>query len=549
MNSPEILIVGWDGATFDHIDKLVAEGRLPTIRRLMERGVSAPVHSTYPPISAPAWVTFMTGERPARHGVFEFWETDLARYNPLAGERLVSSSSYAGKTIFDIVGEHGRVAALRVPVTFPAWSVNGVMVSGYPAPWGVPGSAQPEAFAARIPRPKSGKRAWITRRMSQEEMRLRMFREQLSMTSDLALNALAEDHAYRLLMVVFNQLDAVGHHFPRHADPAYPSYDRRQSPRYAGVIPEFHERLDRALAEIIAAAGDPKLIVIMSDHGSGPRATRHFMINGWLAANGLLRPRAGVSRREGLSRLANLVNENLPIRQELRRMLPHWVKSATTGAMLNVNAVEWSSTMAYRVRMLPPIEGININLRGRQPAGCVDAGEEYESLRSRIIAELLEIRDEEGSQVVVAAHRREELYSGPYLERAPDIIFELSQRYEGGVSVAGEYLRDIPLRHLAMRSGNHTMNGMFVAAGPAVRKGVRLSGIHLEDIMPTVMHVAGLAIPANAEGRVIRDALEEPMASRASALGPARRTLGEADQLDDGEQQSMREQLRALGYL
>jgi predicted AlkP superfamily phosphohydrolase/phosphomutase len=553
MGDRRVVVIGLDGATFDYIQPLVDTGALPNLASLLREGAHAGMRSTYPPMSAAAWVTFMTGENPGRHGIYEFWSTDLLRYNPLAGERLVSSSSYAGKTVFDVVGRRGRVAALRVPVTFPAWEVPGLMLSGYPSAWGGEGTVWPPSRRDLLRRPKAGKSGWLTRyRGSHEDMHLDMFREQLKMVTDLAQGALDEGD-YSLFMVVFNQLDAVGHHFPRHTDPAYPAYDAEHSPRYAGVITEFHERLDRAIGEILGHVKDDPLVIVMSDHGMGPRATRLFHVNAWLAGLGLLETRKrGTAWRAKLSRLLNLVNENLPIRQELRRLFPRWLKDRTTTMIFNVGSIAWRETRAYRVRMLAPIEGIEINLKGRQPEGVVTPGAEYESLRDQILEKLGDLRDPDtGERLMVQACRREELYEGPHVERAPDIVFELKAGFEGGSGLSPPAIGPIPVSFLKMRSGNHTMTGVFIARGPFVRRGVQLREVQLADVTPTILYYLGLPIPENMDGRVITEIFEQEfVVRRALERSPALSTSGApGDDLSPEDQEAIRKQLRGLGYL
>lgn len=547
------LVIGLDGASFDFIKPLVAQGKMPNIASLTETGVSARMRSTYPPISAPAWVSFMTGENPGKHGVFEFWSTDLRQYNPLAGERLISSANYARKTVFDVVGERGRVAALRVPVTFPAWEIPGLMVTGYPSPWGAEGTIWPPTRQDLARRPKASKSGWLTRyRGSQEDMHLALFREQLDLVTSLVLDALHEDD-YSLFMVVYNQLDAVGHHFPRHANPLYPTFEPRRSPMYAGVITEFHERLDRAVGTILENVDGDPLIVIMSDHGMGPRATHYLQVNAWLASLGFLNTRKrGTPAREGLSRVTNFLNENLPIRQEMRRLFPRWLKSRTTTLMFNVGAIDWARTKAYRARMLAPVEGIEINLKGRQPEGTVSPGAEYEALRDEILRQLTELREPAtGEKLVVAAFRREEIYCGPFVEEAPDIVFQLKAGYEGGPGVTPPILRPIPRSFLKMRSGNHTMDGIFIANGPSVRHGEDIGQVGLADVAPTLLHYLDLPIPENMDGRVIQEAFEpEFITCRAPRLGPSVRAGGSSnDGLKDEDQEAMRQQLKGLGYL
>lgn len=550
----QVVILGLDGATFTYILPLVERGELPHLASLLGGGVAAVMRSTYPPISAPAWITLMTGENPGRHGVFEFWSTDLTRYNPMAGETLVSSDFHRGKTIFDALSQEGHpVAALRVPGTFPAWPINGHMVSGYPAPWGADGTFFPPADPTLRLRLKNSKAGWLTSyRGSQEEMRLALFREQLEVTTSLALNV-HERQVHKLFMVVYNQLDAVGHHFPRHQDPSYPSHDPKRSPRYQDVIGEFHRRLDEAVGRILYLTNPETLILVVSDHGMGPRATKFFNVNHWLHTHSLLRPRP---RRAPLtrwgSRLLNLINENLPIRQELRRFLPPRLKAPITGLMFNAGGVSWAETKAYRVRMLPPIEGIHLNVRGRQPSGIVEQTLEYEELRDLILSGLKDVRDPDTQEpIVIQAWRREELYLGPHLERAPDIIFQLKSDYEAGASTVPPVIGPLPRSFLRMRSGNHTMEGIFVAKGPGVRSGCPLDSITLQDVAPTVLYYLGLPVPSNMDGRVVHEAFsEEFLAANPVRQGPPlSSSQSSSTGLTAEEAAAMREQLRGLGYL
>src|SRR5439155_3387536 len=130
------LVFGVDAATFEVIDPLVAAGKMPALAGLMARGVRAGLRSTWPPVSAPAWVTFLTGKQPGKHGVFNFQNLDGHRYSGFS-ETLVNSSYFRGDTLLDHLGRVSDVRSLayRIPMTYPAWDVpNGVLVSGPPLP-------------------------------------------------------------------------------------------------------------------------------------------------------------------------------------------------------------------------------------------------------------------------------------------------------------------------------------------------------------------------------------------------------------------------------
>src|SRR2546430_11980498 len=90
----------------------------------MQRGVYGKLRSVYPPISPAAWTTFATGYNPGKHGVYDLRDYDNRRYSCFA-DTIVDSNSFAGKSIWDLVGASGqKVGVVTVPVTYPAWKVN-----------------------------------------------------------------------------------------------------------------------------------------------------------------------------------------------------------------------------------------------------------------------------------------------------------------------------------------------------------------------------------------------------------------------------------------
>ena len=147
----KVLIIGLDGATPDLVERWVAENKLPYLKQIMQNGVYGKLRSTYPPISPAAWTTFATGYNPGKHGTYDFRDYDPRRYSCFA-DTIVDSNAFAGKSIWDLVGAAGqKVGVITVPVTYPAWRVNGFMVSGYPTPDAAKSFAYPPELGQRIP--------------------------------------------------------------------------------------------------------------------------------------------------------------------------------------------------------------------------------------------------------------------------------------------------------------------------------------------------------------------------------------------------------------
>ena len=142
MTSPEIsasksakmsplLVIGLDGATFDVIRPMVEAGKLPNLARFMDEGIAAPLRSTAPPVTFPAWSSFMTGLEPGRHGMFDFTQKISGAYRIA----FANAADRSGRSIFARVSEAGgRVLVLGVPATFPPEELNGLLVPGFDAP-------------------------------------------------------------------------------------------------------------------------------------------------------------------------------------------------------------------------------------------------------------------------------------------------------------------------------------------------------------------------------------------------------------------------------
>jgi predicted AlkP superfamily phosphohydrolase/phosphomutase len=128
---PRVIVIGIDGASWDYIDPLVAAGQLPNFARLQKEGATARLRSVDTHFTPPAWTSMFTGELPAKTGVYSFgsWNFESQTF------RMVSSRDVVVPAVWDVASAAGlRVAAVGVPVTYPAHPVNGVVVGGLETP-------------------------------------------------------------------------------------------------------------------------------------------------------------------------------------------------------------------------------------------------------------------------------------------------------------------------------------------------------------------------------------------------------------------------------
>ena len=549
--SPKVLVIGLDGATLDLIRPWADDGKLPHISRLMREGVSGELRSTVPPVTAPAWTSFMTGKGPGKHGVYHFRTYDLTKYT-CYDETLVTSRRFCNDTIFKIVSNAGhRVAALAVPMTFPPFEVNGVMLAGYPAPKKRAAYSYPPGLSDRFTRINFGSEfpCSLPERIGYATS---MVRELTACSLELM-----DEQSYDLFMVTFTNTDMANHFFRKYTDRDYAGYDPQGARTYGNVLLEQYQLVDEAVGTLVQRAGDDATVMIISDHGSGVHATRYLHTNSWLGSKGWLQTKKGlsVSRARTARALLESVRMRAPkFRYVVKRTFPNSLKARISSGLQGVSAIEWSETKAYRVPMFYFVEGIEINVRGRQPQGIVEPGRAYEDLRDEIIAELSKLRDPEtGSPLVRQAIKKEQEYSGPFVDNAPDILVFYDHDYAGGPNPAGPTITPIERVTLEKWSGLHRMNGTLIMRGQDVRQGVVVEGASIVDPAPTILYLLGLPIPADMDGQVLTEALDPDLLARQPIRRVDRVASDEQGQyggyLDEDEEEEIREALRGFGYI
>jgi predicted AlkP superfamily phosphohydrolase/phosphomutase len=514
-----VLVIGLDGATFDLIEPWGAAGHLPNLARLMREGARGRLASTLQPVTAPAWVTFMTGVNQGKHGLYDFVRRRVDDY----GVEVTNAVHVSSPTLFDIAGQADRrVIAVNVPYTFPPRPVNGVVIGGPFATSVTPDLVYPRTYFEDLKRiapdyfilPQYDARAADPLgAYAQSLLKSVELRERVSLH-------LMKTQTWDLFAVVFMDTDEVQHTYWNCQDAP------NDSPltRYRHTIRDVYQRVDQAIGAMLAqvAEEDPEretIVIILSDHGGGPLRWL-INLNVWLAEQDYLRFREDHinwlrrARTTGIKRLAHAYRRYVPtsVRSLIRTQLGAHRFDRLKGefeSALSTAEVDWEHTRAYA---LGSGGNVFINLHGREPRGTVAPGAEYERLRDEVAKSLLQLRDPEtGQPVVRRVFRREELYHGPFLDQAADLIIEWADYACWG---RGAYDSQAPVfeaqRHFDFSdqplSGAHRPDGILIAHGPDVQPGARIEGARLLDLAPTILAVLGLPIPNQFDGRVLEAA-------------------------------------------
>jgi len=562
-----IAIVGLDGATWDLARPLMDAGEMPTLRRLVAAGASGVLRSTTPPVTFPAWSSFMTGANPGKHGIFDFTRRVPGTYE-LA---FVTSHDRRLPTMWRLLSDAGRrVAVLGVPTTYPPEPVNGIMIGGFDSPvtTGIDGSfVHPRALYDEM-------RAAVGPYTITDFQELRIgpgwhdaalpkILAAVDRKRDLGRWVLARE-AWDVFMVLFGEADTASHHFWMFADPCSPRFDAARASRHRNALRDVYRRLDSALAAIVGALPRDATVLVASDHGFGGAGTTVVHLNRWLAERGLLRFHVGAravparvvrgARGLALRALPRRAQERAVRRRGrgLARRLEAWSRF---GAINLVRTGAFSEELNYA-------PSIWLNVRGRDPLGTVAPGRDYEALIERLRADLLAWRHPaSGARIVAAVHRRDEIYTGGCVDGAPDLVLEPA--LENGYSYVwlpstGDERASVrplaPAEYVAGKgggmNGSHRADGLWALAGPAVPRGMRAAA-SITDVAPTVLHLAGLPVPSWMDGRVIPGVAGEIVTAGAESGNTATLAAfsGEPSARTAGEEDELWRRLVALGYL
>jgi len=473
-NAPSVFVLGIDGASFDLIQPWIDGGELPNLGRMQQEGSFGRMKSCLPPVTCPAWKCYSTGMNPGRLGVFWWVRVDFENRRI----RAHNSLSFRGTELWDYLNAHGlKVGVINMPTTYPPKNLESFIVAGGPDaeetdfayPWGLTQELKKKGYRINLP----GLDFSTTRKEATAKEILKLIRSRFEIAREL-MERYPVDFMH-LTIVEINIL----HHFLWNDS----------------LVLEAWKLIDEELGGLCKKVND---MIVISDHGC-MRIDRIFYMNTWFEKHGYLKR---VSHRNAmlmkwvaslayilrLSRiiapfLSSSLRKRIPTRDGTRR-----IESSPT------EDVDWTRTIALATGQGP----IYINRRL--------AGPKYESLRRELVEQIEELRDPETNRKICKkVHRREDVFQGPYVDSAPDLIAEQAHGFhiDGGIGK-----KDVYGLSRVWQAENEE-SGVFLALGPSFDCGKNLGDIAIYDVAPTILHLIGLPVPPDIDGRVLMEAFRK----------------------------------------
>ncbi|RLI97825.1 MAG: hypothetical protein DRO99_02350 [Candidatus Aenigmatarchaeota archaeon] len=356
----KLVIVGFDGASFDFIKPVIDE--LPSFKKLIERGTHGRLESTIPPITIPAWPSMSTGLNPGKLGVFDF------RYmNDDYSFHTVDGSDIAGVPFWEYAGKKYKVAIANVPGTWPPSDVNGFLVTGMTTPEGRE-FTYPKEFAGEIESEIPGYADTFGASGKDPSKVYITFEKRM-----LLLEYLIKKDA-DVLFFVFRIPDEFSH----------------KKTISKEDMPECYRTMDRALGKIIKMSEGSNIMVV-SDHGFEFNESEPFFVNDWLRKRGYLK----------LKGRASLLAKRALFKA---RKKPAYIYDLIDGKKTKAFSYNISSARSF---------GVWVNMEGRFKEGAV---KDREGVVNSIVKDLAS--DPNIERVLKA----DDIYSGENRKHLPDIV-------------------------------------------------------------------------------------------------------------------------------
>jgi len=543
MDKRKVFIFGIDGGTWDVLRPMIDAGVMPTLEKLSKKGQSGILNSTIPPDTATAWTTFQTGVNPGKHGIFDFNLYQPGEYTP----SFLSSRSFPLDTIWKILSRNNKkILLMNVPVTYPPYKVNGCMVTGLLTPSTKTSFTYPPELAEEILQIEKDYTIMTTQQVFNRST-LADYVNTLILTERKRTKVmlhLMKKRDWDVAMIHFQSTDPLQHAAYWYLDKENPHF----TPENYKTLQSFYKEIDNSIEEILGYVPQQTLKIVMSDHGFGP-GYKTIHMNNLLIHEGFM-----YLKDKGLSG-----KKLLPFLKVLKTIQKRLFPSSHPGSKISarrakVRLIDWSRTKAFMLTGW--IYGlIYINCSGREREGIVSPDKNYEGLRESIMEKMSSLIDPQtGKKVIRKTYKREELFHGGFLERAPDLIVIPEEGYEFNQSFI-ENPEEIFRTNVLKKdhTGIHDQEGIFILSGNDLEENTSIEKLNIADLFPTILYYMDVEIPDYTDGKVLNNLFSEKFLkdnpTKYSTTSKSQGGKSESQTYSEKEKDIIKKRLEDLGYM
>jgi len=463
----KLFILVLDGASYQTIEEWLNDELLPNLTRLLKKGTKAILHSTIPPDTPPAWTTMFTGVNPGKHNIYGFLH-GLPKYDKEKKDyifSIVNSKYKKAESVWKTLSKEGkRVISINVPLTYPPEKIRGIMVSGFMTPSSESEYVYP--IELKEPLEKNGYKIGIHygEDANNEEQLLNLINRRIKSSIWLMNN-----FNWDLFILGIMETDQIGH---------LVGNDRKK-------IFQIYKTIDEQLEELIQNIDSNCYFMILSDHGF---KEKDYVVypNKILYDNGFLKT------RENRSIISKLI-PHLPFKEKLAKVFRRYQKNMAS--QLNITSIKYIESIGYNITSSTTHTGIRLNIKGREPTGVIDP-KNYIDIRKKI----MDVFRNFDNKHIKYVYKREDVYSGKFIENAPDIILESAEGTTFNQELSNKQIKK-------QKRYTHDINGLFYLAGPPIREHW-IEDLDMVDIVPIILHIFNIRPSSGLDGCVPKGLFE-----------------------------------------
>lgn len=496
MKMGKVLIIGIDSLDTDLVSKF--EDELPNFKRLKEQNLNISFQSVFPPDSETAWTSIYTGLNPAKHGIVHFVDP-LDKVDATVCQEI-DNTSFIGKTFWDIAGKAGKKVCVVLPhLGYPVWQVNGCMVGR---------SSMTDDVQSNVNS--------ISEQYDLSKLNTlkgcppkKYFDKYINSAKQIVLDEtyfglkLMKQLEWDLFFIYSSKLDWIQHNLWMYYDEKDPSYPGDNP--YKNTIKEFYILYDEMIGKLIDVVEPDTPVIILSDHGHGMRPTKLININKILKEKGLL---VSAIKRENESDPYYLIEK---VKVSVANIITTYGLGDIAKKIMHIFpicrtlytkpiSIDWNKTTAY----ISDLSGIKAYSYG----GIIIKKEKlnnaniYEEIRDDLIADILKITEpSSGKKLVKWVCKREDLYSGEYITKYPDIVFQLEDGYGAGWGTHGPLISQCATHNIM--PGSHRGETPVLLMTNLGEKELMKTECTLMDIAPTVLKLLDIKPNLDMDGTPI----------------------------------------------
>lgn len=474
------VVIGLDSASWNLLMPWIKDGSLPTFGKLINEGVHGYLRSSDPPITFPAWKCYSTGKNPGKLGVYSFVGLDKEKKDLI----YHTGADFKDKEIWDYLNSSANLntCIINMPGTYPA-KKTGIVISGGP----ILGDDYvfPEEIKKYLEQIEYKTDPDIYPGMENSKWEHEHLKKLIASRFHIA-NILKNKYDIDFFHITIFYIDKIQH-----------SYFKNKP-----ILKDYWKHIDKEIGNFLDGFNDDINLMLMSDHGA-TELKNTFYINEYLLEKGYLFLKPINNQminifQKNTEFILNKLKRNIYAQKAFKKTLPHVVKNRLIKAVQDgrknelLGKIDWEKSNFICIGM-----GFGLIYRLNNDCDII-----------KIKSELENITDPLTGEQVAEIHLSRDVYTGN-LNNAPDIIVTPKSN-----TMVTEVIRDNPKIWGDTPNdwdGLHEKEGLFLAHGPNIKIGEKIEGTKIYDLAPTILHMFGVPIPKDMDGRVLTEIFRDDL--------------------------------------